>query len=152
MDDSGETNSLPGKTAAELRSPTAYGTGSDIYAGWNVDLDNADNDNNFATGGDDPWDFGGPQHYPALKADFNNDGAATWQEFGPQAASSIDYDTDDDGLIEVDSLARLNAMRWDLDGYGLSDDAGYRAAYPSSAPQCRAGPTRAVRRAALATS
>ena len=30
----------------------------------------------------------------------------------------IDYDVDDDGLIEVSDLAQLNAMRWDLDGDG----------------------------------
>ena len=32
-----------------------------------------------------------------------------------------DYDTDDDGLIEVDSLAKLNAVRYDLDGDGVAD-------------------------------
>ena len=122
--DSDESNSLPGKTTAQLRSPTAYGTGSDIYAGWNVDIDNADNDDTVATGGDDPWDFGTSRQYPALKADFNADGTTTWQEFDRQAASSADYDTDDDGLIEVDSLAKLNAMRWDLDGDGLSRRRG----------------------------
>ncbi len=36
------------------------------------------------------------------------------------AASTIDYDTDDDGLIEVDNTAQLNAIRYDLDGNGLS--------------------------------
>ena len=116
-----ENNSLPGRTTAQLRQPTGY---AGIYAGWNVNIDGA-------SGGDDPWDFGGSQQYPALKVDFNNDGTATWQEFGPQAASSVDYNTDGDGLIDVNSLARLNAIRWDLDGDGLSDDAGYLAAYPS---------------------
>ena len=64
--------------------------------------------------------------------DFNNDGAATWQEFGPQMTGSSDYDADNDGLIEVDTLARLNAIRWDLDGDGTSSNAGYLAAYPSA--------------------
>ena len=32
-----------------------------------------------------------------------------------------DYDTDNDGLIEVDSLAKFNAIRWDLDGDGEAD-------------------------------
>ncbi len=71
-----------GKTTAELTAPTGY-TG--IYAGWNLDLDNSDEDDNESTGGDDPWDFGTSQQYPALKADFNGDGTATWQEFGYQA-------------------------------------------------------------------
>ena len=30
----------------------------------------------------------------------------------------VDYDSDDDGLIEVVNLAQLNAIRWDLDGDG----------------------------------
>ena len=32
-----------------------------------------------------------------------------------------DYDADDDGLIEVRTEARLNAIRWDLDGDGAVD-------------------------------
>ena len=34
---------------------------------------------------------------------------------------TTDYDTDDDGLIEVDSLAKLHAIRYDLDGDGAAD-------------------------------
>ena len=33
-------------------------------------------------------------------------------------AESIDYDTDDDGLIEIHNLAQLNNIRWDRDGDG----------------------------------
>ena len=51
-----------------------------------------------------------------------------------------DYDSDDDGLIEVNSLARLNAIRWDLDGNGgvdtgvtPADTASYNAAFPNPA-------------------
>jgi len=44
-----------------------------IYAGWNLDVDNADNDNDLTTNGDDPWDFGTTSQYPVLKIDFNND-------------------------------------------------------------------------------
>ena len=121
--DGSETNGLPGKTSAELRAPTGY-TG--IYEDWN-DLDGDD-----SADATTYWDFGRSNQYPALKVDFNGDGTATWQEFGPQAASSVDYDTDDNGLIEVGSLAQLNAVRWDLDGDGASGDAGYMAAYPSS--------------------
>ena len=55
----------------------------------------------------------------------------------PAGASShfIDYDTDDDGLIEVDSLVKLNAIRYDLDGDGAQgsvsgpDWANYTAAF-----------------------
>ena len=52
------------KTTRELQSLTGY-TG--IYANWNVDVDNADGDNNTATGVDDPWDFGTSRQYPVLK-------------------------------------------------------------------------------------
>ena len=57
-----------GKTTAELQTPAAYGT-TGIYSAWNVDLDNADTDDDVATGGDDPWDFGYASQYPALKYD-----------------------------------------------------------------------------------
>ena len=45
----------------------------------------------------------------------------------------IDYDPDDDGLIEVSTLAQLDAIRWDLDGDGSATDAGYARAFPSAA-------------------
>ena len=70
-----------GKTTVELRSPTTH-TG--IYGGWNVDLDNADGDDDPTTGVDDFWDFGTSSQYPALKVDLDGDGTATWQEFGSQ--------------------------------------------------------------------
>ena len=48
-----------GKTGAELRTPTAYGTGAnDIYKDWDVDLDAA------KTGTQDGWDFGTNAQYP----------------------------------------------------------------------------------------
>ena len=52
----------------------------------------------------------------------------------------VDYDADDDQLIEVDRLAKLNVIRWDLDSNGVvdtgasdADTAKYNAAY-SDAP------------------
>ena len=64
---------------------------------------------------------------------------------------TVDYDVDDDGLIEVSSLAQLNAIRWDLDGDGTADvypadqhgntghdpqgAAKYAAAFPNAAAQ-----------------
>ena len=44
------------------------------------------------------------------------------------------YDTDDDGLIEITTLAQLDAMRHDLDGDGSPTPAGataYAAAFPN---------------------
>ena len=50
--------------------------------------------------------------------------------------TGTDYDADDDQLIEIDSLAKLNAIRWDLDGDGVpatSATTSYYAAFPNAA-------------------
>ena len=96
-----------GKTTNQLQSPSGY---EGIFADWNVDVDNADGDDDAQTGVDDPWYFGGTGQYPTLRPG--------------------DYDADDDGLIEVGNLARLNAIRWDLDGDGESEYEGYAQAFP----------------------
>ena len=52
------------------------------------------------------------------------------------SAGTQDYDSDDDGLIDVSSLAQLDAMRYDLNGDGIVDGAMWRAyydAFPSGA-------------------
>ena len=102
-----------GHTAAALKAPTGY-TG--IYADWdNLDID--------GDGVNDPedtnafWHFGAGSDYPRLVA-------------------RADYDADDDGLIEVNSLARLNAIRWDLDGDGMAssgNESSYADAFPNPA-------------------
>ncbi len=63
----------------------------------------------------------------------------------PADMASRDYDTDDDGLIEVTNLEQLNAIRYDLDGDGIADTVvgnnaattanhtAYAAAFPSPA-------------------
>ena len=77
----GDPTGVQGRTTAQLQSPIGY-TG--IYSAWNADLDNADGDNNSATGSDDFWDLGTSSQYPALKADLDGNGTPTWQEFGSQ--------------------------------------------------------------------
>ena len=50
--------------------------------------------------------------------------------------TGTDYDADDDQLIEIDSLAKLNAVRWDLDGDGAvaaGNATAYAAAFPGAA-------------------
>ena len=54
---------------------------------------------------------------------------------------AIDYDSDDNNLIEVGSLEQLNAVRWDLDGNGASDNDGYTAAFPDALPGMGCDPT-----------
>ena len=55
---------------------------------------------------------------------------------GCAGTESLDYDVDDDGLIEMSRLGQLNAIRWDLDGDGEADDSenadAYAAAFPDA--------------------
>ena len=44
-------------------------------------------------------------------------------------AGNRDYDTDDDGLIDVSTLAQLDALRYDLNGDGLVDGGTWMAYY-----------------------
>ena len=147
-----------GKTTAELQESSGY---AGIFASWDTDIDNVDADDNEATGVDDPWDFGTPGQYPALKVDFNGDNLATWEEFGaqprerpegmavkpavatpiptPSALPMRDYDTDDDGLIEVSTLDQLNAIRFDLNGDGQADNSRHEAEYAPAFPRAISG-------------
>ena len=115
------------KTTTQLRTPTAYGTMStDIYMSWNLNLDGQ-------TGNDDPWHFGTNAQYPLLK--YGHDAASVALQIARQAgADLVDYDADNDNLIEISALAQLDAVRYDLDGNGLGvvgDDAvAYAAAFP----------------------
>ncbi len=77
----GATDGVKGMSTQQLQQPTDY-TG--IYANWNIDLDNADEDFDETTGVEDVWDFGTSSQYPALKADLDDSGHASWWEFGPQ--------------------------------------------------------------------
>ena len=61
---------------------------------------------------------------------------------------SIDYDDDDDGLIDIRTLAQLHAVRYDLNGNGAVDDtavaanvAGFAAGFPFAAPTMGCGLT-----------
>ncbi len=48
-------------------------------------------------------------------------GLSAFEAFKVTVVPGTDYDTDDDGLIEVSSLVQLNAIRWDLNGDGAAD-------------------------------
>ncbi len=127
-----------GKTTVELQTPTGY---SGIYANWNRDLDGDGT-------ADDPWDFGTASEYPVVRVDFDGDGDVDADDMDPQRlapstpgstpAPTVSYDSDGDGLIEISTLAQLNAIRWDLDGDGAVDNAAnessYAAAFPDAVP------------------
>ena len=104
-------------TAAQLQTPTGY-TG--IFANWNVDLD----DDGIP---DNPWYFGATSTYPVITDPKTSDPPAANQR-------TIDHDPDDDGLIDVDSLDKLNAIRHDLNGDGLPASTGTYAAYAGAFP------------------
>ena len=113
---SGQTGSAggTGQTTRALQSLSGY---SGIYASWNLNLDGV-------AGGDNPWYFGGAYQYPLL-------------EYGDLKVSTQqrDYDTDNDQLIEVNNLAQLNALRWDLNTDGVvaaADQDKYDAAFPGA--------------------
>ena len=114
-------------TTSVLQTPTNYGaTSNDPYYQWNRDLDNADGDNDATTGVDDPWDFGVAGEYPVLKY-----GRHT---LAAQGRTIVDYDDDNDGLIDITTLAQLNAVRYDLDGDGdiaAANAPAYRVAFPN---------------------
>ncbi len=81
-----------GKTTVELQTPT---DDTGIYADWDVDFDGERTAEN-------PWDFGSSADYPILKADRDNDGAYTWQEFGDQGRVE---DVTADALVFTDATA-----------------------------------------------
>ncbi len=88
-----------GRTTSQLQTPTSA-TG--VFAGWDaLDVDGDDDPS------ESPWHFGTASHYPALR----------YRGMDPVPQRG-DYDYDDDGLIEIRTLAQLNAVRWDLDGDG----------------------------------
>ena len=79
-----------------------------------------------------------------VAASFTSVSASVRVSVDDDEETGTDHDLDNDGLIDVDSLAKLNAVRWDLDGDGtpLSSTSTYRTAFPSPAPDmgCPDGP------------
>ena len=110
----GVTLAVAGQTTAALQTPTGY-TGP--YVHWNLDLD--------ASGRPDYlWNFGSASQYPTLHAPTAR----------PPLPPAMDYDANNNDLIDIDNLAQLNAIRWDLDGDGAPDAAGVRPGYDTAFP------------------
>ena len=113
--DDGDTNTGQGVATADLQTVFDY-TG--VYENWNVDVDGV-------PGNDDPWDFGLPGEYPLLK----------YGGMDPAKQHLTDYDRDGDGLIEITTLAQLDAMRHDLDGNGAVSAGAATFAYNTAFPR-----------------
>ena len=47
----------------------------------------------------------------------------------------VDYDLDDNGLIEITNRTQLNAVRYDLNGNGVADNTADEAAYAAAFPR-----------------
>ena len=107
------------KTTSELQSQISATV---IYANWrNLDLTN----DGVSNAVDDPWTFGTASQYPVL----------IWGDLREEDQYA-DYDADGDALIEITTLAQLDAVRWDLDGDGIvsdADKAKYALAFPYAA-------------------
>lgn len=56
------------------------------------------------------------------------------QQVREVSVPSVDYDLDDDGLIEVGSRSQLHALRWDLDGDEAADKEEFVGAYGEAFP------------------
>ena len=138
---------IVGGSTAELQSPAGF-TG--IYSYWDSKWKEL-------------WDFGASTEYPRLRIDYGGDVPAILEKPTPTPVPAPtptpiptptplptptptptpaphptlpDYDTDDDGLIEVSNLEQLWAIRYDLDGDGKplpkSGANAYAAAFPGA--------------------
>ena len=80
-----------GKTTSALQTPTDYTDSDpnteDIYADWNLNVDDDLSTGDPTTGADDPWDFGTTSQYPVLQVDFSGDGAIDAADIDPQRVS-----------------------------------------------------------------
>ena len=144
------------KTTTQLQTPTAYGTAMEIYANWNIDVDNgadAGVDDGTMPGdaaADDPWDFGTDSQYPVLKVDFNVNGSPTAFEFGGQGRVST---TVPDALAALTATAANAEVTLSWTAAASGDGApitGYMIEYSVSADFSSPPTTRTT--AAAATS
>ena len=81
----------------------------------------------------------------ATDADGSNTAATLRFAVTVRVTATVDYDGDDDRLIEIVSLAQLDAVRYDPDGDGVPEPSGtdaYAAAFPSAGPGMGCGQER----------
>ncbi len=114
------------QTTSALKTPTAY-TG--IYSTWTGYKNGVADD-------DLPWDFGASSDYPTLVYHIDD----------------IDYDADNDNLIDISNLAQLDVIRYDRNGNGANEASGaYMVSVSDWANHTSAFPRRKARMGCPAT-
>ena len=105
-DTSGQTDSAGGvgKTTTELQAPTGS---SGIYATWSG------------------WDFGTGSQYPALTANGDGEGAATWQEFGHQLRERPTLRATADGRPVRLEWSAVETTPWELPPWSPAPEVTY---------------------------
>ena len=100
------------QTTSALKTPHSALAYTGIYSTWNANLDGVD-------GGDGPWAFGTSSDYPTLVYHIDD----------------VDYDEDNDNLIDVSNLHQLSAMHHDTDGNGVPAAGAGTTAHNSAFPR-----------------
>ena len=118
-----------GKTTAELQTPINY-TG--IYATWGKR-------DTVGTGSDDEWNFGTASEYPDLRegVPIPPPNPTPVPTPSPTPSALVDYDANDNHLIDVRNAAQLQEIRHDLFHTGVHVTptvASYAAAFPNAMP------------------
>ena len=100
-----------------LKEPTGY-TGP--FVDWNVDIDNADGDNDPSTGGDNPWNFGGPEDYPTLNMRYLEALLIGVEDEAELVAFHMATDgenwTNDDNWLTAEPIGRWHGVSTDASG------------------------------------
>ena len=100
-----------------------YRYSSDAGVTWNPDWPSAETDANWLDAATTTFTISAPlaQRY-VIEVRATYAAPLSTSEASRTVGGGTDYDADDDGLIEISSLAGLNAMRWDVDGDGIVTD------------------------------
>ena len=115
----------PSTTYWLVLDTTSAGTGS---ANWSA-TGSGNEDSGAATG----WSIANSRRSRAFAVTAWNDPHNEPVKIAVVGAVASDYDSDDDGLIEISSADQLNAVRWDPDGDGTpatANQSDYAAAFP----------------------
>ena len=144
-DDAIQVVSWNAPSSGNPAAPTGYQYrySSDAGATWNPDWPGAETDANWLDAVTETFTIPAPlAHRYEIEVRAVFAAPLPISQASRTVAGGTDYDADDDQLIEISSLAQLNAVRWDVDGDGIVTDlsgtsldeaASYAAAFPAPA-------------------